>query len=169
MTFRRGPAYLNGLGEKSGHVVPGYRVREQLFQLSVILVGGLAVTLPAPTRSLNLHRRVPARLAAPDASVHVRAHGVMVVMAGRYVFEPGRRLGGELVQIARHAVITITDGYHVLVAGVQPGQIQRQLVRLGTAVDQIHGLEIVSHVLYKWARTCPKNGGIVKTATNRRR
>lgn len=107
------------------------------------------MALRALARSLGLRRRVPARLAAPDPMVHVRAHGVMVAMAGRLVLEPGHRQGGEPVQIARHAVITILDGYHVLVAGVQPGQIQRQLVRLGTAVHQIHGLEIASHVLYK--------------------
>lgn len=61
--------------------------------------------------------------------------------AGRHVAVPGRGQRREPLQDAGHAVIAVLKGHDVLVTAVQPGQLHGQLVGLGTAVDQVHGLE----------------------------
>lgn len=86
---------LNRFREKPGHLSTGYRIRENILQLFIVLVGCSTTNPVTFARSLSLHRRVSALLPAPDTFKYIRAHRVVNKVASTHVIVLGRRQCGQ--------------------------------------------------------------------------
>ena len=117
---------LNGLSNKAGHL-PGRREVDELLDVRGVLSAGLGI------------------IVAVRPAVRVGHRGVMHAETVGHIELP-RAMGRQAHAGGVAAVIGVAQRDDIVIAGVGAGHQQRQIVGLGTRIDEIADLELARHL-----------------------